>query len=93
MNGQTVALTTATAAVGVTIVSLMVPNAIDARPVNDVVVQRAHMAALASTAILGIMVSILDGTPFPFIGGMLTTGMVVVTHNAVQANGMGELVS
>lgn len=91
MNSETVSLTATTAAVGITIVSIMVPNAIDARPVNDAMVQRAHVTALIAAGILGLTVSILDGSLYPLIGGIVATGMVILAHNAVQANGMGEL--
>jgi hypothetical protein len=92
MNQETVSLTATTAAVGVTIVSIMVPNAIDARAVNDAMVSRAHVSALVAAGVLGLTVSILDGSPMPLIGGLLATGLVILAHNAIQANGMGELV-
>lgn len=88
MNGQTVSLTTTCAAVGITIVSVMVPNAIDARPVNDVTVQRAHLTALLAAGVLGLTVSVLDGSPMPLVGALVATGLVVLAHNAIQVNGL-----
>ena len=88
MTGQTIALTTTVSSVSVTLVSLMVPNAIDSRPVNDAMVERGYYAAMSSALILGFAVSVLDGTIWPLIGAMFCGGMVIAAHNTIQHNGL-----
>lgn len=88
MNPQTVALTTTTSSVAVALVSFMVPNAIDSRPVADGTIERGYAAALASAAVLGFAVSLMDGNLAPFIGALLCAGLVIIAHNTIQHNGM-----
>lgn len=92
MNAQTAALTTTTAAVGVTLVSIMVPNAIDARPVNDEAVEKGYAAALVSTVVLGFAVSLMDGSPAPLVGATVCALVVVMAHRSIARNGLGLMV-
>jgi hypothetical protein len=84
MSEQTIALSTTTASVGVTLVSLMVPNATNARAVDDQSIYNGYVAALTAVTVLGLVVSILDKSPLPLISGVACAGVTIAAHNSIQ---------
>lgn len=88
MNTQTVGLSAGVAAVGVTITSLMVPDAVTCQPMDDALIREAHVSALAATAVLGIALSLLDHTIVPLAVGLTVVFAVVYAHDRIQHSGV-----